>query len=41
MLFSFLANIDFNASTAFGVPLGMLILSMWFISRRHNRQNNG
>ena len=26
MLFSFLAEIDFNAPTAFGVPLGMLIL---------------
>jgi hypothetical protein len=40
MLFSFLAEIDFNAPTAFGVPLGMMILFMWFISSQNNRRNN-
>ncbi len=40
MFFSGLAEIDFNAPTAFGVPLGMLILFMWFISSQNNRRNN-
>jgi hypothetical protein len=40
MLVSLLAEIDFNAPTAFGVPLGMLILFMWFLSNQNNRKNN-
>jgi hypothetical protein len=40
MPFSLLAEIDFNAPTAFGVPLGMLILFMWFLSNQNNRRNN-
>jgi hypothetical protein len=40
MLVSLLAEIDFNAPTAFGVPLGMLILFMWWMSSQNNRKNN-
>jgi len=40
MLFSYLAEIDFNAPTAFGIPLGMLILFMWMMSNQNNRRNN-
>jgi hypothetical protein len=40
MLFRVLAEIDFNAPTAFGVPLGMLILFMWFLSNQNNRRKN-
>ena len=40
MAFSLFAEIDFNAPTAFGVPLGMLILFMWFLSNQNNRRKN-
>ena len=38
MLFFILAEIDFNAPTAFGMPLGMLILFLWMMSNNKNNR---
>lgn len=38
VLSSILAEIDFNAPTAFGMPLGMLILFLWMLSNNNNNR---
>lgn len=40
VLSSILAEIDFNAPTAFGMPLGMLILFLWMLSNNNNRRRD-
>jgi len=41
MMLSFLlSEIDFNAPTAFGMPLGMLILFLWMMSNNNNRRRD-